>query len=353
MTTENSLQPWPWETPAPGLYFGMTDDEYHSIKCLSATGIKDLQVSGMDFWARSWMNPYKEEDKGEEDSDAKIIGKAYHKRILEGREAFYAEYAPEFSLPDDVDPDDVLKTAEDLKEACHDRGLPVSGTKAVLTSRLLDYDPTLHIWDEMKREYDEDHKGMTQLSDRLIRKIELSAAMIENHPRLKYFFVGGVPEVTVIWDDVEFGVRFKARFDYLKIKAINDLKTFANQMKRSIDYAIFNEVKYRMYGVQTAVYLRGCEAGKDLARAGHVFGEPPSAEWLQAYIDSGEHEFNFCFQQKGVAPVARDAPLRKGYSLYTEGESFLHSGVNLFKQNYAINGSDPWVDLAEPTHLHF
>lgn len=332
----------------PGIYFGMPDDAYHRIPCLSSTGIKNLQVSPMDFWARSWMNPFKDADRDEEDSDAKIIGKAYHKRILEGREAFYDTYATEFTCDDD----DVLRSGDDLKQACKDRELPVSGTKAVMTQRLLDYDPSLKIFDALQAEYAEDHVGKVFLPERLIRRIELSAAMIENHPRLKFFFVGGMPEVTVIWDDPEYGLRMKARFDYLKIAAINDLKTFANQMGRPIDYAIFNEVKYRQYGIQTFVYLRGAEAGKELARQGKVFGDV-DPEWLQAYMDSPEHEFNFAFQQKGVAPVAKDAPLRKDYSMYREGETQVQHGITVFKHYASLYGADPWVDISEPVHLNF
>ena len=91
-----------------GVHFGLDADTYHSIGALSSTGIKNLLISGPDFWYRTpWLNP----DYVDEDSEAKIIGRAYHARILEGREVFYDNYAPTFEAPPDC-----IKTVDDLKE---------------------------------------------------------------------------------------------------------------------------------------------------------------------------------------------------------------------------------------------
>src|SRR5438477_7932182 len=75
----------------PGIYFGMREEEYHRAFALSATGIKHLRISPLDFWARSPLNA----ERIAEESEARIIGRAYHKRIIEGQRAFEARYAAE------------------------------------------------------------------------------------------------------------------------------------------------------------------------------------------------------------------------------------------------------------------
>lgn len=336
---------------APGVYFGMTDDAYHGLPYLSSTGMKNLLVSGMDFWARSWMNPYKEED--EEESEAKTIGKAYHKRILEGRAAFYEAYAPVLT----VDDPEVLKDKEDLQAALRERGLPVSGNKAELINRLLGADPFVKIYDQLHAEYAEEHLGKTMIGEDTIRKIELAAQMIECHAALKFFFVGGFPEVSVIWDDEQYGVRMKARFDYLKVNAVNDLKTFANVMNKPTEKAVYSAMAQNKYHIQATHYLHASDVAKRLVHAGHIHAATPkhmpSKEWLDAFIASPEHNFNFVFQQKGPAPLAIGAVFDRRDGMYETGQLCIREAVDVYKRNMELYGTMPWVDTREPIVLHW
>lgn len=335
------------KTYEPGIYFGMPDEEYHAIPYLSASHIKNLLVSSMDFWSRSWMNPWKEE---EEESEAKLIGKAYHKRILEGSVAFYDSYVREFFLEDTTD---VISGNKAMMKALKD--LSVCGYSGKdqdeLTDMLLDADPHAKIYHVMKHEYEVDHSGKIFLTEKLIRKIELSAAMIENHHALKYWFVGGYPEVTVIWDDEELGIRMKCRFDYLKVNAVNDLKTFANMTNRTIERAVYREMADRKYHIPATLYLRGSDAGKILASQGKVFGTV-DPEWLEAFIKSPAHVFNFVFQQKGVAPVAVGAIYTREDPVFELGLACVRDGVQRFKSLGEAFGVDPWVDTREPIILN-
>lgn len=338
----------------PGIYFGMPDDQYHALPLLSATGIKNLLVSPMDFWARSWMNPWKEEDEVE--SEAKTLGKAYHKRILEGRAAFDSAYAPVFECDDA----DVIKTGDQIKEALRDLGQPVSfKNKDEGIARLLLANPMAKIFDSLKAEYEAEHDGKTFLSDLMIRKIELSAKMIECHHALKYYFVGGQPEVTVIWDDEEYDLRFKARFDYLKVNAVNDLKTFANMMNKTIERAVYGEMASRKYHIQAALYLRAVEVAKQHVADGQFFLHDPSTmtpdfqQWLAAFRDAPTHSFNFVFQQKGPAPVSVGAVFSKEDPMHDVGMAAVQQGVEIFKQSMLTYGTDPWVDMRDPIMLHW
>jgi hypothetical protein len=81
-----------------GMHFGLDAEVYHAIPALSASGIKNLLISGPDFYYRCpWLNPAYEEE--ETDTVAKTAGRAYHTRILEGRQTFYQQYGPTFDAP--------------------------------------------------------------------------------------------------------------------------------------------------------------------------------------------------------------------------------------------------------------
>lgn len=312
-----------------GVYINLPEEEYHAVEALSASGIKNILVNPMCFWANSWMNPLKEDG---DDSEARIIGKAYHKRILEGREAFYSQYAHSFTPPSSC-----VKTIDDLKEALEACGVKPKGNKPALIKQLIEADPSVCIYDQVKSEYDSFHEGKEQLSTNMINKIELSASMIEMHPYLNKCFKGGYPEVSVIW--TEDGVRLKSRFDYLKTKAIVDLKTFANFMNKPIDAAIYSAMAASKYHIQMAFYSHAVEVAKQLITDQDGFDK----DWVEKFRQCEEHDFFFVFQLKGVAPIAKGKRMPKG-TIYQCGCAAVEQGIRLYKENMEKYGTDPWVD---------
>lgn len=322
-------------TLGEGLYFGLDDNTYHSLPYLSASGIKNLLVSPMNFWAWSWMNPLKPES----DSDAMTIGKAYHKRILEGYEAFSDCYVEDF---DGSKYPDSLKTSTEIQSVLRQRGLPVSGNKADLMFRLKQSDPTATFFDEIYDDWlNNEAAGKTALSRVMIDRIEIAAAMIEKHPDLSKCFTGGYPEVTVIWQ--ESGIFFKSRFDYLKPKAIIDLKTFENMMNKPVDKAIYYAMASQKYHIQAAFYM-GYAAPKavEFARTGKVFGFA-TKEFLTKLGQTDGHDFYFVFQQKGIAPVARGKKFPRNI-MFGCGMQAIEDAIIKYKQCIRIYGTSPWVD---------
>jgi hypothetical protein len=316
-----------------GLFFGLAADEYHALPFLSASGIKNLLISPMDFWARSWMNQLRRN----EDTEAMFIGRAYHKRILEGKAAFDDSYAPTFTPPDDC-----LRTVDDIKDALIKCGVEKpKGLKGELIEQLIEIQPNAAILDELRTNYQLLHHGKEFLSADLIGSIEISAAMIENHPEISKCFRGGYPEVTVIW--TEDGLRFKSRFDYLKPRAIIDLKTFGNFMNKPVDSAIYSAMASGKYHIQAAFYLRAVKAAQAQAKPTDF---PGKDEWLLAFTECEAHDFYFCFQQKGVAPLARAKKFTRG-SLWSCGEVAIEEAIRRFKFYMAKHGeTEPWVDDA-------
>lgn len=328
------------DLPEPGVYFDMDEEMYHAAPALSNSGIKHLLVSPMDFWARSWLNPNREDEQ----SDAMTLGKAYHKRILEGREAFYRQYVAEI---DPNDYPDALRTADHLKAFLEQHDAKKAGKKADLIDRVLDIDPTAMIWDVLVEDHKAKHEGKEFLSAAAVEKIELSASMIEKHPTLKKAFTGGFPEVSIFWVD-EFGIPMKARLDYLKARAIVDLKTFANQQAKPIDRAVAYDMAARKYHLQVAVYTEAVRAAQAMIRQrgmSAVHGLDDEV-WVKRFMQASSHDFVFVYQQTGIAPVARGYrfPLALAYEA---GQATVRMAKQQFRDCFEAFGSDPWVDDAD------
>jgi hypothetical protein len=318
-----------------GVYYALPFEDYLAQPRLSASGIKDLGVHPLHFWAHSWMNAERE---AEEDSSFQELGTAYHKRVIEGRAAFEAAYAPYL---DEADFPDALRTADDIKQAMRDRGVkPLTGKKDDLIERLLAADPAVQVWDEIVANYRAENPGRRFLSRKALASIEIRARMIEAHPDLSKAFSGGLPEVTVLWTDEETGVPMKARIDYLKARAIVDLKTFSNPMNKPIDRAIIGEIAARRYFIQAALYLDAGNIAAAFIADGRVHDAPHDPE-APKRIKGADREFLFVFQATGPAPIAKGVLLPS--MIRDFGRGHVRAGIHTFAEHLKHYGSDPWV----------
>ena len=274
-----------------GIFFGLPEEQYHAALALSATGIKALRIDQMAWWAQSPLNP----DRKDEETTAMKIGKAFHARIVEGFEVFAQRYAA--VLEPEAYPD-ALRTVSDLTKALarhHDR--PRSGAlKADIIRQLLVLEPDAQIWDEMVRRHAEIHANRILLDASLIEQIERAAGRIEDHPQLGRAFKDGAAEVSVFWVDEDTGVPCKSRFDYLKPRAITDLKSFT---LRDVlpEKAIVQAVARYKYHLQAAFYLRAAEQLPRLVADGLVAGDH-DPQFLAEVVE-GPKTFLFVFQAVG------------------------------------------------------
>jgi PDDEXK-like uncharacterized protein DUF3799 len=317
---------------ADGVYFCLDAETYHRVPALSASGIKNLLISAPDFWYRCpWLNPNFEEE--ESDSAALIAGRAYHKRIVEGRGEFNRTYAETFQPPKGAVSTIDQMTEELAKVAIK---LPSKAKRPDYLAAIRENCPDVPIADDAEKAYGEIHDGKQFLSADLIAKIEIAAAMIEKHPTISKCFSGGFPEVTVIW--TEDGVRFKARLDYMKPRAIVDLKTFANFLNKPVDAAIYSAMAGGKYHIQAAFYMRAFAAAQ---RQPNWHG--CNFDFRVEHKKCVEPGFYFVFQQKGPAPLARAKKFLKG-SVRACGEAAIEQGIRRFKECSAKFGDLPWVD---------
>lgn len=344
-----------WETLPCGIYFNMPFPRYLSLKCLNASGIKELNISETDFWARSFMNP--DYDDIDEDTRAKIEGRAYHKRILEGKEAFYQEYCPDFE--DDGDPD-LLRSNDDMKEALTKAGVAgLSNKTAPLLAKLVQENlPGRNTVFSLKESIKNSAGKRELVPPKTIRHIEFTAKMIERHPDTKEYFKGGYPEVTVIFE--AFGVKFKIRFDYLKVWDAVDLKTFANQFRAELSKAVRKAFANNRYHIQGSLYLIGLEVAKMYAAQGKVYDfekvEPDANRrklWLELFSKNPCNELKYAFVQKGVAPCAIPLVFSREEKGFAQGVEIIKNGVERFQNAFKLYGTDYWITSIREQHIYF
>lgn len=337
------------ELPAPGIYFGMDEATYHAAPAFSASGIKDINVSPLRFYLRSWMNPNREPD--EEDTPAKILGTACHVAVLEGMEAFQAAYALK---PDPSDYPDALATGKDLKAACKALGLKQNGTLEEMSARIREVDAVVPLWVEIVEAFERENAGKIVLTPKQWADVHMAALVISRMPSVRSVFSGGRSEVSIFWE--ASGIPMKARLDYLKPGAIGDLKTFANINEREIKEAVAGEVARNRYFIQPIVYTAAVVAAKKMfATSGMdaVHGDVDAA-WLREVMASKHHKFSFVFMQTGGVPdtIKRDWVKHERYggqgqttnAYWTKGELAVREGLSRFKRCMETFGPDtPWI----------
>lgn len=329
----------------PGICFGLDEAEYHAVPALSNSGIKHLLVSPMDFYMHCpWLNA----GYVDEPSPAMELGRAYHVRIVEGRAAFGERYA---AALDPADFPAALRTMEEIKAALPE-GEKRGGSKAELISRLLEHRPEAPIWDLLVQRHQERHGDRLLLPPEQMRRIEIAAAMIEQHPALHKAFSGGYPEVSIFWIDEETGVPMKMRTDYLKVRAIVDLKTFANPFGKPFDRAVTAAMANGRHHIQAAVYQEGVAAARAmLARQGSdaVRGAVDAA-WLARFAAGPPATFMFVFQASGPAPVARGYEYPRALN-YECGRAAVRECRQRYMENFQRFGTDPWIDTSPVRRL--
>lgn len=293
----------------PGIYHDMPDDEYHAIPALSASGIKQLMISPLDYWySVPWLNPdYEPNDKAH-----LVKGSAWHCYVCEGPEAFHDRYALEL---DPAEYPQAIRTSDEMKAVLRDAGEKVSGSKPVLRERLLRTSPGVILWDDLKAEHEAANEGKTFIDRATYDDVVKSAHIIRAHPVLKKCFEGGHAEVTCLWHDEEFDIPCKARFDYLKPRAIIDLKTFANPLGKPLMKAVTGAIASFRYHVQAAWYLRA-----------------PL---------KGEREFMFLFQGTGTPNVVPLVFPKTG--AWEVANVQIRDAVATYRECMDTFGPDPWL----------
>lgn len=255
----------------------MPDDVYHADPSLGSTDIRRLRNTPEDWYWHSAYNPMspgpladddddvvplpedEEEDQWIKKGDARAVGKAVHKYVLEGCDAFDATYVRR--------PAHVKKKSDKMARIIAPHG------EVILHS--CDYDRAI-----------------------------IASAMIAKNPKLGKAFVGGFPEVSVFWVG-EFDGRqipFKVRHDYLKPNASVDLKSIRNSREIPFKEACLRRIAEHRLDIQAEHYCEGRRQMHRLLDAGAVH-DCPDPVLLQRIVERPDVPFCFVFFAASGAPL--------------------------------------------------
>ncbi|TMU84699.1 PD-(D/E)XK nuclease-like domain-containing protein [Brucella haematophila] len=318
-----------------GVYFGMSDEEYHADPALGSTGLKKLIGNAPDFWWDSPMNPARDDD---DDTPAKIFGRQLHMCVLEGVEKFKAHHEP---LPEPSDFPGCVVTSDELRAYLKKKSAAISGTKDKLIDRALRYDDCPIIFDRILERAKNSDKTLIKFKD--YSKILAASAFIKANKTLAKAFEGGQPEVSVFW--TVNGIRFKARIDYLQINSNVDLKSIANRSGKEFNRACRDAMATYDYIVSAGHYSDGRRQMKGLFRAGKVFGLPEGQEdWLSKVVSNPVFAFVFVFWQKEGAPISHGIMLSPGNPLFDRAAERIAQAVENYRLFMGEFGTDTaWV----------
>lgn len=364
--------------PKPGIYFGMPEDDYHAIFAFSTSGIKTFSTSPADFWEGSTLNPEREADIQRDYFD---FGKAIHCFVLEGEDTYVERYVIGLEKTSDV-----LETTEQIKAAIIEAGesplstIPTGQMKPSPTkaepermtpitrpakkddwiNQLLALAPDALIWDRMQAEFFAEHEGAEIVTHKIDKRVRIAAKMILGQPDIAENFCDGYAEVSAFWHCPATGCAMKARFDYLKLARIVDLKSFSNKTGAPIDTAIERTIAAMRYNVQHVVYIEAIEAIKTIVRdcaeaaifhcdrdvnADQVETDQRDT-FVHALVEQPEPDFMFVFQKSNKAPVTRGKIMPcESMGVFGTTKRRVEELKRAFIACCEVYGTDRWLDV--------
>lgn len=290
-----------------GIYFGLPSDVYHSVPRLSSSGIQKLCVSPATFWRGSWLDP----DRPDQDEDTTIwqlLGRAYHTARLEPH-LFESTYARELDKADC--PEGTLFTGTEMSKALEDMGLKKSGSVAEQAERLADSGfPAEQLWPLIKAAWDKERGARAALPAKHYDQMVTDRDRISLNSQIAPLLTGGEAEVSVFWTD-EYGLKMKARVDYLTRDWWADFKTFDNSRGKDLNQALADSVRYNRYYIQAPVYREAVEAVR-LDGLQIIEAQTDDQRTLIAHLQMKPSELRcwYIFQEKGGIPnlLGREFP---------------------------------------------
>lgn len=229
----------------PGLYFNLSNEDYHADAAISCSGVKHLLDNPLTYWWNSALNP----NKVPIDTKPMVHGRAAHCLLFE---------------PEKFDEEFVIIAPK---------------IKATDQERMVTREPDF-------------------------LNIKQAINEIKNNKFYDNWFKGGYPEVSIFWQDEATGLNCRSRFDYLNLEFSVDYKTTQFVSGDNIKKSIANY----QYNLQSAIYLRGLAkiiTNKDI----YIDGNDEQKEWVKSLAKNPDYQFRFLFQEKTPPYISRPAIL--------------------------------------------
>lgn len=255
-----------------GIYFNLSNEDYHNDPALSHSGMTKLLVSWPDYWVNSCLNPHRKPWKT---TPAMEFGQRSGMLLLQPK-LFHETYNTYG------------------KSRADSRGAWLSSIQ----------------WTDLHESVD------------AIMEVEIA----------RKHFVDGYPEVSIFWKDPGTGVMLRARVDYLRTFGCIDFKRIADIN----NYAIGRAVKAQGLDIQNFLYLEAVKAARamlkrmsDVQLMLFVTAENISLEWLKAFRDDHDLLFRFLFQRSTPPYIWEFREIEN--EVLTEGANAVFSAVKLYR----------------------
>lgn len=263
-----------------GLYFNLSNPDYHDDPALSHSGITKVLVSWQDFWVGSSFNPRRAPWK---QTAAMKFGEDSGMMLLQP-DLFHKKYNTYNKIKPNV------------------KGLYLSSSD----------------WNELKESVD------------AIRKVEIGDAFLKH----------GYAEVSIFWRDPSTGIMLRARIDYLRTFGCIDLKRIREVNKRTIG----NAVRDQGLDIQNFLYLEGVKAArkmlKDMGHEGRLAlakRDGVDVLWLEDFMNDKDLLFKFLFQRSTAPYIWKLQDLEP--DLIAEGAHAVFTALKRYKKGLEEHGT--------------
>ena len=213
-------------TPPPGVYPGIPETEYRSWSAVNASSLKLLERSPAHYrFARD--NP-----KSDDDTDALLVGRMAHMAMFQPD--LMDEQVRVWTPP--INPKTGKPYGPDTNAAALDR--------AAFTDM---------------------HRGKIIVAESQMAVASAVAAAARANPEIRALLeLPGTPEVSIVWDDEDTGLRCQGRIDWLAKGLLLDLKTCEVASNRAVSamamrYGYFTQMAFYTDGL-AQLYKRQHEA---------------------------------------------------------------------------------------------
>lgn len=287
-----------------GIYFNMPESEYHSLKRLSSSGLREILESPTAYWFNN-LNPVNDL---KDDTQALFEGRLMHTMILEP-ENFNKKYKV---IPAEIE--DLNKNSSAFKV------WKLSQTGELVGS-----------------------KKYNELNN-IIKYLSSKGQVLYND-----IFKGGYAEVSILW--TQNGIERKARIDYLTPSRLIDLKTFIKTTRGSLDqYVAQYFFKFKVY-LQLIYYMQAIEEAK--AQNLPVIGTDKQREFWYNLSDQLMTMVVFVSRQ---LPLARVKVFRSDEcpELHRLGKKQIEQAENIYNDFLINNGlKKAWLEEVRTDQLLF
>ncbi len=325
----------------PGIYFGLSDTEYHADESLGSSKQKELVLDPIEY-------QYARLHGGEKpETFALKWGSGIHCRVLEGR----ASFAERFPVgPRIEDFPGVLVTMDHLRAHCKEIGVKPGKTKEEAIAAIRDFDEKVPIWDEIKGKFEAENVGKTIIPADAIAHIERAARWMQRDPELAPVmedgtFTAGASEVSIFYTDK--GIRLKARIDHLLASAVIDLKSFRTIMAEAVKPAAKRAISRMRYDLQAASYMKALRAASILFKEGRVFNNLYDAEFLEtvfATVDAGKMDWIWVLIKASGAPQSVVAKFETESNIFKEAAVEIDDAIETYRSMVDKFGVDSdWI----------